>query len=110
MFIGVAEETGLIEPIGAWVMAEACRQLAEFRRQGLQDVNMAINISAVQIRSGELLARAEALIERFELDPSWLIFEITESVAMAQPDETIRILDQLRAMGIQVALDDFGTG
>lgn len=110
VFIGVAEETGLIEPIGAWVMAEACRQLAEFRRLGLNAVNMAINISAVQIRSGELLARAEALIERYELDPSWLTFEITESVAMAQPDETVRILDQLRAMGIQVALDDFGTG
>ncbi|WP_415034382.1 putative bifunctional diguanylate cyclase/phosphodiesterase [Azonexus sp.] len=110
VFIGVAEETGLIEVLGAWVMAQACRQLAEFRRLGLAQLKMAINISAAQMRSAELLDRAESLIERYGLDPSWLIFEITESVAMAQPEETIEILDKLRAMGIQVALDDFGTG
>jgi diguanylate cyclase (GGDEF)-like protein/PAS domain S-box-containing protein len=110
LFIGVAEETGLIQPIGDWVIWSACRQLAAFRAAGIADVKMAINISAVQMRNSSLPVVARGVIDAYSLAPGDLIFEITESVAMEQPDETIRVLDVLRSMGVTLALDDFGTG
>jgi len=110
MFIGVAEETGLIQPIGDWVIWAACRQLAGFREAGLAGVKMAINISAIQMRNSDLPVLARGVIEAYSLPPSDLIFEITESVAMEHPDETVRVLDLLRDMGVTLALDDFGTG
>ncbi len=109
-FIGVAEETGLIQPLGEWVIWEACRQLAEFKAAGLSDFRMAINISAVQMRNGNLPLLVRGVIEAYDLNPEDLMFEITESVAMEQPTETVRILDLLNAMGISIAIDDFGTG
>ena len=110
LFIGVAEETGLIQPIGDWVVWTACRQLAAFRAAGIADVKMAINISAVQMRNSSLPVVAHGVIDAYSLARGDLIFEITESVAMEQPDETIRVLDVLRSMGVTLALDDFGTG
>lgn len=109
-FIGVAEETGLIQAIGDWVLWAACRQLADFRAAGMADVRMAINISALQMRNGNLPVLAQGIMAAYSLQAGDLIFEITESIAMEQPKETERILDQLHAMGIQLALDDFGTG
>jgi diguanylate cyclase (GGDEF)-like protein len=109
-FIGVAEETGLIQPIGDWVLWAACRQLAELRDAGIQDVKMAINISAVQMRNGNLPVLAQGIMDVYSLYEGDLIFEITESIAMEQPQETVRILEQLSKLGIQLALDDFGTG
>jgi diguanylate cyclase (GGDEF)-like protein len=109
-FIGIAEETGLIQPLGEWVLWAACRQLADFAAAGISDVRMAINISAIQMRNGNLPLLARGVIEAYDIDPRNLIFEITESVAMEQPTETVRILDLLNAMGISVAIDDFGTG
>ena len=109
-FIGVAEETGLIQAIGHWVLWAACRQLADFRAAGIADVRMAINISALQMRNGNLPVLAQGIMAAYSLQAGDLIFEITESIAMEQPKETERILDQLHAMGIQLALDDFGTG
>jgi len=110
LFIGVAEETGLIQPIGDWVIWTACRQLAAFRAAGIPDVKMAINISAIQMRNSTLPVLARGVIDAYSLAPGDLVFEITESVAMEQPDETIRVLDVLRSMGVTLALDDFGTG
>lgn len=110
MFIGVAEETGLIQPIGDWVIWAACRQLAAFREAGLTGVKMAINISAIQMRNSDLSVLARGVIEAYSLPPGDLVFEITESVAMEHPDETVRVLDLLRDMGVSLALDDFGTG
>jgi diguanylate cyclase (GGDEF)-like protein/PAS domain S-box-containing protein len=110
LFIGVAEETGLIQPIGEWVFWAACRQLADFRAAGIPDVKMGINISAIQMRSSDLALLAKGGITAHSLAPGDLIFEITESVAMAQPDETVRVLDVLHDMGVTLALDDFGTG
>ena len=109
-FIGVAEETGLIQPLGEWVIWEACRQVAEFKADGLRDVRMAINISAIQMRNGNLPLLVRGVMEAYSLQPEDLMFEITESVAMEQPTETVRILDLLNAMGVSVAIDDFGTG
>lgn len=109
-FIGIAEETGLIQPLGEWVLWAACRQLAEFYTAGLSGIKMGINISAVQMRNGNLPVLARGVIEAYALNPADLVFEITESVAMEQPLETVRILDILHSMGIVVAIDDFGTG
>lgn len=109
-FIGVAEETGLIQPLGEWVIWEACRQLAAFKAAGLSDFRMAINISAVQMRNGNLPLLISGVMEAYDLKPEDLMFEITESVAMEQPTETVRILDLLSAMGVSIAIDDFGTG
>ena len=110
MFIGVAEETGLIQPIGDWVIWAACRQLADFRAAGIAGVKMAINISAIQMRNSDLSVLARGIIEAYSLIPGDLVFEITESVAMEHPDETVRVLDILHDMGVELALDDFGTG
>jgi diguanylate cyclase (GGDEF)-like protein/PAS domain S-box-containing protein len=109
-FIGIAEETGLIQPLGEWVLWAACRQLAEFYAAGLSGIKMGINISAIQMRNGNLPVITRGIIEAYNLKPADLIFEITESVAMEQPLETVRILDILHGMGIVVAIDDFGTG
>lgn len=109
-FIGIAEETGLIQPLGEWVLWAACRQLADFCAAGISGIKMGINISAIQMRNGNLPLLARGVIEAYDLDPHDLVFEITESVAMEQPTETVRILDLLHAMGISVAIDDFGTG
>lgn len=109
-FISIAEESGLIQPLGEWVFWASCRQLADFRAAGIYDVKMAVNISAIQMRNGNLPILAKGAIEAFGLNPADLVFEITESVAMQQPAETIRILDILHDMGIGLAIDDFGTG
>lgn len=109
-FIGIAEETGLIQPIGEWVFWTATRQLAEFNAAGFHDLKMTVNISAMQLRNGNLPILARGAIEAFGLAPETLVFEITESVAMQQPEETVRILNQLSAMGVGLAIDDFGTG
>lgn len=109
-FIGIAEEVGLIQPLGEWVFWTACRKLAEFNELGFRGLRMGINISAVQLRNGNLPILAKGAIEAFGLEPSTLVFEITESVAMHQPDETVRILDLLDDMGVGLAIDDFGTG
>jgi diguanylate cyclase (GGDEF)-like protein/PAS domain S-box-containing protein len=109
-FIGIAEETGLIQPLGEWVLWSASRQLAEFYAAGITDVKMGINISAIQMRNGNLPLLARGVIDAYDLKPADLVFEITESVAMEQPAETVRILDILHSMGVIVAIDDFGTG
>ncbi len=109
-FIPIAEETGLIQPLGEWVFWEACRQLVEFRAAGIRDIKMGINISAIQMRNGNLPILARGAIEVFEINPANLVFEITESVAMQHPAETVRILELLHEMGISLAIDDFGTG
>src|SRR5574343_33061 len=109
-FIGVAEETGLIQQLGEWDFWAACRQLAAFTRAGLSGVKMGINISAIQMRNGNLPKLVDQAVARLGLSPADLVFEITESVAMEQPAETVRVLDILHGMGVSVAIDDFGTG
>ena len=110
LFIGVAEETGLIQPMGEWVFWTACRQLADFREAGIGDVQMAINISAIQMRNSDLALLARGGITAYSFEQDDLVFEITESVAMEQLEETVRVLDVLHDMGVTLALDDFGTG
>jgi diguanylate cyclase len=100
----------LIEPIGDWVIRTACSQAASWRRLGLPPLRMGINISARQFLNPALeLVVAQALAEH-ELAPGQLEIEITESLSMKNAEETIRILTNLKALGIGIAIDDFGTG
>ncbi len=109
-FIPVAEQTGLIAPIGAWVIDEACRQAAEWQRAGLPRVRMAVNLSARQFFNGGVVDVIDAALAAHRLAPRWLEVEITESLAMKNTEVACRVLEQLRDRGVSVALDDFGTG
>ena len=111
-FIPIAEETGLIEPLGEWILAEACRQLAEWRTRhpGFAGLRMAVNLSAHQLRAAPLVEQVQAHMQRHGLGEGDLELEITESVAMHNPEQAIIQLQALRALGVQLAIDDFGTG
>lgn len=109
-FISIAERSGLIVPIGNWVLTEACRQLDEWKKQGLELVPVAVNISAQQFQQSnfpELVSRALAT---FEVEPQFLELEITEEVAAAHPDQVVSTMSRLKNIGVSIALDDFGTG
>lgn len=109
-FIPIAEETGVIEAIGAWVLREACRQMAAWRNEGFALQHVAVNLSAHQLRSPELLSQVRDAIAEFDLAPGVLELEITESVAMEDPERAIDQLRALRDSGVELAIDDFGTG
>lgn len=109
-FIPIAEETGLIETLGAWVLDEACRQLAQWRHDGHPVSRMAVNLSACQLRSPELIDHVQAALARHGLGTGDLELEITETTAMANPEHAIAQLHALRESGVALAIDDFGTG
>jgi EAL domain-containing protein (putative c-di-GMP-specific phosphodiesterase class I) len=111
-FIPFAEESGLIVEIGTWVLGEACRQAADWRRQGLTtgEFAMAVNVSARQLVGDGLIRDVEAALSRSGLAASDLVIEVTESAVLEDPDHAVMTLGALRARGIQVAIDDFGTG
>lgn len=109
-FIPVAEETGLIVPLGEWVLRTACRQAVSWQEAGLPPICMAINISARQFKQESLLETIQNALEESRLEPCRLELEITETAAMSSPDATVKILNPLKKMGVKVAIDDFGTG
>ena len=109
-FIAIAEETGLIQPLGDWVIWETCRLIREMKDQGIDGLRVAINLSAQQLRHENLLLLVRGALACYELSPGDIEMEITESTAMQNPEVTLSILDQLADMGIQLAIDDFGTG
>lgn len=108
-FIPVAEATGLILPLSEWVLETACRQIAEWTREG-QPLRVAVNFSALQFRQGDLPQRIAQVLERTGAQAHWLEIEITESVAMAQPEKAQEHIAEFARMGCRVVLDDFGTG
>ena len=110
VFIQIAEETGLIRPLGDWVFWEACRKLRDFKAAGLRDIRVAVNLSTQQLRHEQLPVVIRGALACYDLQPQELELEITESTAMQNPEATIRILEQLKDMGIVLAIDDFGTG
>jgi diguanylate cyclase (GGDEF)-like protein len=109
-FISLAEETGLIVPIGEWVLATACAQTKAWQDQGLSDLAVAVNLSARQFADSGLLSKLTRIIHSSGLDPASLELEITESVVMSQADCAVTVLEQLKSIGVQIAIDDFGTG
>jgi diguanylate cyclase (GGDEF)-like protein/PAS domain S-box-containing protein len=109
-FIPLAEETGLIKPIGDWVLHEACRQLSEWDHAGLKVPRVAVNLSARQFEQQDLISNVALALDNAMLAPSRLELEITESMIMQNPVETVRILNELKQLGVKLAIDDFGTG
>ena len=109
-FIALAEETGLIVPLGAWVLGEALRQLAEWRRCGMTRLTVSVNISAHQLVVAEFVHTVVGKLAQHGLPASALTLEVTESVAMQRPEQTIALLQNLRQLGVELAIDDFGTG
>jgi diguanylate cyclase (GGDEF)-like protein len=109
-FIPVMEETGLIVRVGAWVIDEACRQMAQWSADGAGDLRVAVNVSSRQFVEGDLEADVRAAIARHNADPALLELELTESALMSNAERTIGVLNNLKQLGIKVAIDDFGTG
>ncbi|MFZ5621946.1 MAG: EAL domain-containing protein [Pseudomonadota bacterium] len=110
VFIPIAEETDLILSLGEWVLNEACGQLRRWRDMGLRDVTMAVNLSAHQLYSPVLLTQVAQALSAHGLEGSDLELEITESVAMRDPDAGISRIRALRNLGVRLSIDDFGTG
>ena len=108
--IPVAEATGLIGDIGAWVATEACRQIREWRLQGLPPVSVAVNVSPIQFRQRSFRQRLLRIVEEAAIDPACLQLEVTESTVMDNVDEVIDTLKDIKSLGVRIALDDFGTG
>lgn len=109
-FIAIAEESGLIIPIGDWVLATACAQNKAWQSEGLPQIPVAVNLSAVQLREKNFVSRVSECLARSGLEPRFLDLEITESVIMNDAESTIRMLDQLKELGVLLSVDDFGTG
>jgi diguanylate cyclase (GGDEF)-like protein/PAS domain S-box-containing protein len=109
-FIPVAEECGLILPIGAWVLREACRQTQAWIDAGLPIISVAVNVSAVELRDESFLLNLSKTLDETGLNPRSLELELTESVLMKRPAFTAALLQTLREWGVRVAIDDFGTG
>jgi len=109
-FIGIAEDCGVIIPIGRWVLREACAQTKQWQDAGLSIAAISVNISAVEFRRQDFVEGVRTILEETGLSPNCLQLEITESVLMHNAESSIAILQQLKAMGIQIAVDDFGTG
>jgi EAL domain-containing protein (putative c-di-GMP-specific phosphodiesterase class I) len=109
-FIPVAEDCGLIVPIGAWVLREACTQARSWLDQGLHPGTMAVNVSAMEFREDNFLQGLFDILDDTGLDPKYLELELTESVLMKRVESTAAILQALRDRGVKIAIDDFGTG
>lgn len=109
-FIPVAEESGLIEPLGDWIIRQACRQFNAWKEEGIGPVRMSVNISARQFRHHDLARKIGRLLEETGMDAHYLNLEITESTSMEDISHTIKVIKQLRSMGVDISIDDFGTG
>jgi diguanylate cyclase (GGDEF)-like protein/PAS domain S-box-containing protein len=109
-FIPLAEECGLIVPIGEWVLGEVCRQNKAWQNEGLPKLPVAVNLSPIQFRQRNLEEVIHRALSESGLDPAYLEIEITESLLMSAEDQTIALLYQLKNLGLSVAIDDFGTG
>ncbi len=109
-FIQLAEETGLINEIGEWVLQEACRQAEAWRKDGMPPIRMSVNVSARQFRERQLTGVVAAALNNSGLDPRWLELELTESMIMQDVEQALATMEELERLGVQLSIDDFGTG
>ncbi len=109
-FIPIAEETKLILPLGMWILEEACRQQHRWRTEFDRQVRVAVNLSAQQLQSSDLVVLIQELMQQYDMSEGDLELEVTESTAMENPTEAIKRLHEIRKLGIHLAIDDFGTG
>ncbi|MGB6686988.1 MAG: EAL domain-containing protein [Terracidiphilus sp.] len=109
-FIGVAESSGLIVPIGEWVLRTACSQARKWQDAGLRAVPVAVNVSAIQFRQPEFCRLVREVLDETGLDPKYLELELTEGLLMTNIDVMFKLIQELREMGVKLAIDDFGTG
>jgi diguanylate cyclase (GGDEF)-like protein len=108
-FVSIAEESGLIVPLGRWALREACQQAQSWVKSGFP-VAVAVNVSAIELRSQDFLDHATRVLRETGLDPRYLELELTESILMRHAPSTVEVLQALRALGVTIAIDDFGTG
>jgi len=111
-FIPVAEATGLIVGLGRWVLARACHQAVEWQRAAgrVGDLRMSVNLSPVQFSNPGLVTEVSTVLRESELDPACLVLEVTESALVTEMSEMVRVLAELKRLGVKLAVDDFGTG
>ncbi len=109
-FVPIAEETGLIVPIGEWVLSTACKEAAAWPANGRRPIQVAVNLSALQFYQGDLISWVRHSLDSSKLRAQQLDLELTESLLVEKPQETIRVLQILKEMGISISMDDFGTG
>jgi diguanylate cyclase (GGDEF)-like protein/PAS domain S-box-containing protein len=109
-FIPVAEDTRLIVPIGAWVIDEACRQISTWNAEGLTDLRVSINLSAIQLRDPDLISTLADSLDRYRVAPERLELEITETVLMDNAENYLATIQSIRELGVKLSLDDFGIG
>jgi diguanylate cyclase (GGDEF)-like protein/PAS domain S-box-containing protein len=109
-FIGLAEETGMIEGIDAWVLGEACRQLSDWLARGIEVPHISVNVSAQRLYDEELIEQVDACVQRYDLDPRRLMLELTETQLMRWPERAEAIIRRLGEIGVGISVDDFGTG
>jgi diguanylate cyclase (GGDEF)-like protein/PAS domain S-box-containing protein len=109
-FISIAEDCGLVLPIGRWVLRESCRQAKAWQDAGLPAIEMAVNVSSVEFRNDEFLESIGTILKETGLEPRYLELELTESVLMQHAEFSVPVLQKLKAMGVRLAIDDFGTG
>ena len=111
-FISLAEETGLIVPLGTWVLRDACKRAVVWQRGRPSDqpLILRVNVSARQLGQETFREIVAAIIKETAIDPAWLCLEVTESVLIEDPESSIRVLTELKQLGIRIAIDDFGTG
>jgi len=109
-FIPVAERSGLIVPIGEWIIRTACRQNREWQEAGLQKVPVSVNVSARQLRESDFVSQVATIVQETGLDPRYLEIELTESTTMEDLDHSIEVLTDLSDLGVRLVIDDFGTG
>jgi diguanylate cyclase len=109
-FIPIAENCGMILPIGRWMLREACRQAKDWIDAGSHFVPVSVNVSSSEFRSGDFIERLSAVLKETRLDPRYLELELTETILMQHTESTISVLQALKSLGVRLAVDNLGTG